>query len=420
MSSSSKAKNQSTADARVTRASKNAEGTPESTLDTSLEERIDHRFNKMERAIEAMAAAVAEIPNKISKKKRHRDDDDGAPSKKKKSKKSKEHKSSEPAACTTKQRSKKKSDSTTHASRTVTPPTSNEPPSAATCDATSDNTSVTSPQFPDPGVSSQHSTATLPPNQVNNVNKWDSWSATLLEAGALGTSHNTTRPLSTRDSVSADIQAQVKNILESTASHFSKGTRKPNNFPYEYVVRGEQRKVASPNSVTLAEHIWGIIEMIKDPLINNAIKPALLDHIDEIVEDCRDYDWATAVRRWSEEVFSLVAENRLPRGWLSSDKIQLLRISMSKISTARLQTARDPYKQKPQAAIGNTASDYWKAGPPCRAFNSSDGCDLQPGHMVNGRRVQHVCSYCFVSAAATFPHSEQSCRNKYRDRTHHF
>lgn len=113
--------------------------------------------------------------------------------------------------------------------------------------------------------------------------------------------------------------------------------------------------------------------MIKDPEVPTSIKPALLQHVDEIVEDCREYEWQ-AVRRWSEEIFSLVAENRLPCGWHSASKIQLLRISLSNVPAAKLSHHRDNSKQR------SGPSDGWKGGPPCHAFNARDGCNLPSGH----------------------------------------
>lgn len=104
----------------------------------------------------------------------------------------------------------------------------------------------------------------------------------------------------------------------------SKGMPKDGFFPHKYIKRGDEKSLMTLNSLTLPEHIWGIFAMIKDRAVPTSIKPALLQHIDEVVEDCRDYDWPTAVRRWSEEVFSLVAENRLPKGWLSTDKFNYL------------------------------------------------------------------------------------------------
>lgn len=86
MSSAAKAKNNKPADARITRASGDVESNPPADLDTSLEERIDHRLTRMEQAIEAMAASVAQILRKKDKKKRSRDTESNTSSKKKKSK----------------------------------------------------------------------------------------------------------------------------------------------------------------------------------------------------------------------------------------------------------------------------------------------------------------------------------------------
>lgn len=44
--------------------------------------------------------------------------------------------------------------------------------------------------------------------------------------------------------------------------------------------------------------------MLKDSSVANDIKPALLDHVEQICDDCREYNWNSAVRRWSEEMFS--------------------------------------------------------------------------------------------------------------------
>lgn len=303
MSSASKPNNQGTADARVTRASKSNVQPADEDPNASLEERLDSRLSPMEAAMEAMAAAVADISKKKDKKKRARESEDEQPSKKKKPKKDKAHK----ACKRTEQVPAEERDQTPSLNlETVGSVGSNEPPSADTCALTSAHTSSALTQFSDPGVGAallgQHSTATSSSNQVNDVNKDGAWSNQVLAAGALGPPSDFLRPLSTKDPVSLDVQARVKDILETTATHLSKGTHKPHNFPYEYVVHGEDRKVATPNSVTLAEHIWGIIAMIKDPAISSVIKPALLEHIDHIVKDCRDYDWASAVRKWSEEV----------------------------------------------------------------------------------------------------------------------
>lgn len=156
--------------------------------------------------------------------------------------------------------------------------------------------------------------------------------------------------------------------------------------------------------------------MIHDPCVTEKTKPALLHHIQEVAED---YDWATAVRPWSEEIFSLVAENRLPEGWLDVGKIQLLRMSISRTSTAKFGAQKD-YKSRQSQSGTHQNGDNWKGGLPCLPYNSAEGCSLPSGHTIAGRRMQHICANCFHATGATYPHPEVNCRNKNRNRPHHF
>lgn len=245
------------------------------------------------------------------------------------------------------------------------------------------------------------------------VNKPQDWSAWLLDNGGLPVAAKAPPVLAAPQNQS--LQAQVMNILESTAHHMSKGSTKDGFFPHKYIKRGDEKKLATLNSITLPEYIWGVFAMIKDADVPSNIKPALLQHVDAIVEDCRDYEWPV-VRRWSEEVFSLVAENRLPCGWHSTNKIELLRISMSKVAAARLGQHRESVSKQ----RSGPHNDNWRGGPPCHAFNSRDGCNQPSGHVVNGRRMQHVCAFCFFSNGSTFHHPEANCRNKTRGQVSHF
>lgn len=141
-------------------------------------------------------------------------------------------------------------------------------------------------------------------------------------------------------------------------------------------------------------------------------------HVDEILDDCRSYEWESAVRPWSEEVFSLIAEGRLPRGWDDVHRIQMLRMTISRASTAKLDQNRDnaaclrQFQQQP-------AYDQQKGGPPCQGFNSSQGCALSSGHVVQGKKMIHVCGHCISELSVAYPHSIMQCRNKKRtDRSH--
>lgn len=205
-------------------------------------------------------------------------------------------------------------------------------------------------------------------NSVNKNNDWSTWllAETDFASRAPGSSF---LPTSAKDVVyNEDLEAQATQIYENTPSQLAKGMSKGGYFPFKYVTRGPEKRKATVNSLSLAEHIWGILCMIKDPTVQSEIKPLLLNHIDEIVDDCRQYEWASAVRPWSEEVFALVAEGRLSRGWASKEEIRFLRITMSRVSTAKLHSREAPPKGRALPAAG--APEQMKGGPPCPEFNS--------------------------------------------------
>lgn len=160
--------------------------------------------------------------------------------------------------------------------------------------------------------------ALLPEPKAQNVNKnWSTWLLDNVNMNPPRTMQSSL-PLSVKEVVTDDqLESKVHNILTNTATRIAKGNAKTGQFPFQYVQRGPEKRHATMNTVTLPEHIWGIVCMIKDPQVQQSFKPALLDHIEQVCEDCRDYDWPSAVRRWSEEVFSLVVQNRLDKGWLA-------------------------------------------------------------------------------------------------------
>lgn len=132
------------------------------------------------------------------------------------------------------------------------------------------------------------------------------------------------------------LEAQVQQVLLNTASHLAKGNQNTGFYPHRYIVRGLEQKKLGLNSLTVLEYLHGILRMIKDNAVPSVSKPYIYAHLEEIIEDAREYDWASAVRPWSEQVFTLINEGRLPEGWASQQKIQMLRMTMSRVSTAKL------------------------------------------------------------------------------------
>lgn len=224
-----------------------------------------------------------------------------------------------------------------------------------------------------------------------------------------------------------EVEQRVQDILTSTASTLSRGNVKPGGYPFKYVHRGPERQKVSINSVSLSEHLWGLVCMVRDSQIDPSIRPHLNNHMIEIIEDNCEFEWE-CVRRWSEEVFTLIAENRLPGAWNAASRIQMLRLTISQAHKHRSfpprdSTPRDNYQKEQfrrQQIQQPTQNDAPKNGPPCQAYNSQAGCHLPAGHVVNGRKVQHVCMYCLFHSCAVYTHPEAQCRNKNKFAGYHF
>lgn len=218
------------------------------------------------------------------------------------------------------------------------------------------------------------------------------------------------------------LEAQVQQVLINTASHLAKGNQNTGFYPHRYVVRGPEKKKMGLNSLTILEYLHGILKMIKDPAVQSTSKPYIYAHLEEVVEDAQAYDWATAVWPWSEEIFSLINDGALPEGWASQQKIQMLRMTMSRASTARLSAPpTQSYPPQVKQRQNNNPVDNLKGGSPCIDFNSQHGCQLASGHIVNGHKVVHICAFYLWHSAATYPHPECYCRQRRRYNTgNHF
>lgn len=243
-----------------------------------------------------------------------------------------------------------------------------------------------------------------------DMNQWVINKALALQPAATS-SH--TMPMSVRDlHDDDDLDVRVQNILANTASGIARGNARPGLFPYKYVFRDDLKR-ATMNSLSVSDHCWAIFRMIRDETIPQDIKPYLYSHVEQVLEDSRSYNWQTAVRPWSNEVFSRVAEGRFSNGWASHGEIQLLRISMSQTSTAKLAvTADTPHSGRQSQPTFN--NDNLRGGPPCLSYNSQKGCNLQSGHIANGQKLIHICAFCLFNSSVARPHSEFYCRNRQR------
>lgn len=266
-----------------------------------------------------------------------------------------------------------------------------------------------------------------PQAETGTSDTWTAWST--AHEGRDAYFRRAPLPTSTHDlSYDAAVDSQVRQLLANSVHNLGKGNSPPYDFPYKYILRGPEKIKATINSVTLPEHLWGIFRMIHDPKTNPDVKPCLMVHVEQIVEDAREYDWDLGVRRWSEEVFSRISEGRLLKGWQSIDEIQRMRmiLAQSKPILARsvpyVQNQQRDNFTKRQPAQTQSQTEILKGGPPCPDYNSATGCTLRSGHIKDGKRLVHVCAFCLLNTSAANTHPEVYCRNKIRltGAPHHF
>lgn len=240
---------------------------------------------------------------------------------------------------------------------------------------------------PSQGESGPTKSWTLPHERDMGMNKW------LLEnaTGPTNAPLLPANPMSGHDFHNNEaLDKQVQEIIASTSTAIARGKAKTGVFPFKYIIRGVEKKPTTFNTLTLAEHLYGIFRIIRDPEVLNDIKPSLLAHIEQVLEDAIDYDWSSAVRPWSEEVFNRIAEGRIQGGWMASMQIQNLRMTIAQASTARVGVFRGNAAGSKRSQ-STTSADPLRGGPPCMAFNSQQGCHLPSGHVANGQKLSYLC-----------------------------
>lgn len=252
-------------------------------------------------------------------------------------------------------------------------------------------------------------------NQCNN-DSWAAWSTAHSLRSSNPTSYGNL-PTSTHEvPYNQALDSQVQQILATTVHNLGKGNAQPFDFPFKYIQRGLEKVKATINLVTLPEHLWGIFRIMHDPKTDPDVKPCLMMHIEQIVEDALEFDWELGVRRWSEEVFSRISEGRLVNGWHGYEEIQRMRMVIAQSKPlAPGQQGQNNYKDnynKRQNYQSQSQQDVHRGGPPCPEYNSATGCTLNSGHIKQGKRMVHVCSFCLHHTSATNNHPEAYCRNK--------
>lgn len=96
----------------------------------------------------------------------------------------------------------------------------------------------------------------------SNNNLWADWLHNSNNANLFSTVSAAHNPPPASDE--ADLKAQVQQIIENMVHTLSACTSEPGSFPFKYIARGPERRKAMINSLTLSEHLLGILHMVTD------------------------------------------------------------------------------------------------------------------------------------------------------------
>ena len=179
------------------------------------------------------------------------------------------------------------------------------------------------------------------------------------------------------------------------------------------VDRGDGGKPIRKGEATREEYVLGLIRLETCPDFPASALEALTAHQADIAQDNCKLPWPI-VRRYSEEVFTRIADGRIPRGWqneVAISNVRLETIAMSSIQTTEPAHTHSKHSKDPR-------NPYIKdtMGTPCTVWNRDpDACDKAAKGETHGEPPQkyaHICGYCANVRQISAAHPEQRCYSK--------
>ena len=220
----------------------------------------------------------------------------------------------------------------------------------------------------------------------------------------------------------------VARLLQAAAPSTMNTKGKLKNFlPHKYILRGDACTKIGQGDSTMPEHLDAIFRMRTDDECPDEWKDPLITHIAELSEMAILWDWPTC-RRWSEKVFRMIAEGKLPGAWTNIAKITDMQRNITslcaKASAMEAQRAQarkfvqtSTQSVPPSAQTSSYQSqnkDYQRDrdGKPCHNWNWGKDCGNSASHGVAPDASPHICAWCAYRYHRSNMHPEKDCINK--------
>ena len=216
----------------------------------------------------------------------------------------------------------------------------------------------------------------------------------------------------------------VNELLIAVGLALSK--RRANNIiaPQKYVVRGGRNEKIAMEEASWAEYFAALCQMIEDRKLPSSWPSHLFTHMYQLATMATNWDWYTC-RQWSETVFSMIADGRLPRGWSDQYAIKDVQRDVCALGTRLDKAKQNLYNKLDNGGRPNsnnsTHNEHGKVeydretdGKPCNAWYWGNDCAHSTSHGLHPDRQCHICSWCAKNYKKANMHQEKVCQNKQR------
>ena len=224
----------------------------------------------------------------------------------------------------------------------------------------------------------------------------------------------------------------VNELLVAASSALGKKRGNHILAPHKYVIRGNKGEKISMDDASWAEYFAALSRMVKDRALPSSWRDHLQEHIHQLATMATVRDWPTC-RQWSEAVFTMISDGRLPYGW--EDQYAIKDVQRDACVVGTRVNVKNPGKQNASDVVskrsdyGNGATsttrqnkgdyvrhEYTKEndGVPCYQWNWGTECGNNTSHGVHPDRKCHLCSWCATKYGKANVHPEKACQNKRR------
>jgi len=237
-----------------------------------------------------------------------------------------------------------------------------------------------------------------------------------------GTSGQTaTAPVPLRSAVSGRVQQELMAALGDSSSsdsddNYHQATRSKSrrlksgrsrtsedvvkrhvDWPHFNVFKGPSRAAAEFDSLTIPEFVYGYMGNVLKPGTPTSVQLSMLRHLRELMHDATMFPWE-GVRNFHGILLRLMEHDEAT--WNDRALIQELRAQYSRTPAASNKSyAAVPSHPRPRSR-------------PCPDFQKGVCTHSDDHESHQGKRVSHICGWCYRVRRKSFQHPEKDCFTK--------